>query len=272
MNFSTISHPTFSKSAYLERVGYRGFVEPDIHTLRALHRAHLQAVPFENLDIHLGRPIVLDEALLFDKIVTRRRGGFCYELNGLFSALLRHLGFKVWRLSARVVDGSGGYGPEFDHMTLLVELNERWLADVGFGDSFRDPLRLDERGEQVQGSGRYRVVEGDDGLVLLQAGSEGWQPQYTFTLRPYELDDFAETCRYHQTSPDSSFTRRRVCTRATPVGRITLSDRKLIVTRNGSRQERLLESECEVYTALRDHFGIDLEETTWAPASGGWSS
>lgn len=180
----------------------------------------------------------------------------------MFSALLRDLGFSVHRLAARVADGSGEFGIEFDHMTLLVERNERWLVDVGFGDSFRDPLRLDERGEQVQWSGRYRIDDGGDGLVLLQGDRGIWKPQYTFTLRPHELGDFAGTCRYHQTSPDSTFTRRRVCTRATPVGRITLSDRKLVVTKNGTRLERLLGSECEVYTALRDHFGTVLTETS----------
>jgi N-hydroxyarylamine O-acetyltransferase len=256
----------FSTAAYLKRIGYRGSLEPDIHTLRGLHRAHLQAVPFENLDIHLGRPIVLEEDRLFDKIVNHHRGGFCYELNGLFSALLRELGFRVQRLSARVANGSGEYGPAFDHMTLLVELNERWLVDVGFGDSFLLPLRLDEPGEQIQESGRYRIDAGGDGLLLLQGRDGGWNPQYTFTLLPYGLGDFAETCRHHQTSPQSSFTQRKVCTRATPVGRITLSDRKLIVTKNGNREERLLESECQVYAALRDHFGVELQEEPWTQA------
>jgi N-hydroxyarylamine O-acetyltransferase len=120
---------------YLQRLGYNGDRIPNAETLRNLHHAHLLAVPFENLDIHLGRPIVLDEKSLYEKIVRRRRGGFCYEANGLFAALLRELGFNVALLSARVMDG-GKLGPEFDHLTLLVQLEERWLADVGFGDSF----------------------------------------------------------------------------------------------------------------------------------------
>jgi N-hydroxyarylamine O-acetyltransferase len=253
----------FSIHAYLKRIGYQGPLQPDIHTLRALHRAHLQTVPFENLDIHLGQPIVLAESLLYEKIVTGSRGGFCYELNGSFATLLREMGFRVHRLSARVANGSGGYGQPFDHMALLVELNERWLADVGFGDSFVEPLRLDEPGEQLQRSGRYRIDAGGDGLVLFESRAGDWIPQYTFTLQPYPLGDFAETCRYHQTSPESTFTQRRVCTRATPVGRITLSERKLIVTKDGNRQERLLQSECEVYRALREHFGIELKESAW---------
>src|SRR5512142_614057 len=110
---------------YLARIYYHGSVDPTLETLCALHRAHMQAVPFENLDIPLKRPIVLDEELLFDKIVNRRRGGFCYELNGLFSALLRKMGFNVRRLSARTANAGGGFGMEFGHMTLLVQDEER---------------------------------------------------------------------------------------------------------------------------------------------------
>ena len=136
--------------AYLRRINYSGEQAPSAATLYELHRAHLLAVPFENLDIHLGRPIVLDQDALFDKIVTRRRGGFCYELNGLFALLLRELGFEVTLLAAGVARADGGFGPEFDHLTLLVRAtslnpqSEVWLADVGFGDSFREPLRFVE--------------------------------------------------------------------------------------------------------------------------------
>ncbi len=115
--------------AYLERINYQGSTDPTLETLCAVHRAHMLAVPFENLDIPLRQPIVLDEELLFDKIVNRRRGGFCYELNGLFSALLREMGFNVQRLSARVADDEGGFGMEFGHMALVVQHQERLLAD-----------------------------------------------------------------------------------------------------------------------------------------------
>src|SRR5215213_9188134 len=106
--------------AYLRRINYRGEFAPTAAALRELHRAHLLAVPFENLDIHLGRPIVLEQQALFDKIVTRWRGGFCYELNGLFALLLRDLGFNVTLLAAGVARADGSFGPEFDHLTLLV--------------------------------------------------------------------------------------------------------------------------------------------------------
>ena len=157
--------------AYLERINYHGALTPTAETLRELQVAHLLAVPFENLSIHSGEPIVLEDQALFEKIVERRRGGFCYELNGLFAALLRSLGFKVEMLSAGVANSEGEFGPDFDHMALLVTLEKRWLADVGFGDSFREPLLLDEREIQIQGERAYRIVPDGAYLILSQRES-----------------------------------------------------------------------------------------------------
>jgi N-hydroxyarylamine O-acetyltransferase len=246
-------------SAYLQRLNYTGPLAPTAETLRALHLAHLLAVPFENLDIHLGRVIVPDEAAFFRKIVAQRRGGFCYELNGLFAALLRALGFDVTLLSARVAREDGGFSQEFDHLTLLVKLQERWLADVGFGESFREPLRLDEPGEQAQAGGVYRLSQEDGGWIYWSRDESGpWRPQYRFTLQPRGLADFADMCHYQQTSPDSHFTQKRVCSLATPDGRITLSDSRLIVTHNGRRQEQELADQAAYEAALRDYFGVTL--------------
>jgi N-hydroxyarylamine O-acetyltransferase len=244
-------------AAYLERIGYRGPLGPTAETLRRLHVAHLLAVPFENLSIHAGEPIVLDDESLFEKVVARRRGGFCYELNGLFARLLRELGFEVEMLSAAVWGEAKGFGREFDHMTLLVRLGERWLADVGFGDSFVEPLRLDERGEQRQGARAFRLREEGDRLILQQReGGGDWVAQYRFTLTPRVYADYEEMCLYQQTSPESHFTQGRVCTRLTPEGRVTLSKLRLINTDAGGRHERELASEREYEEALREHFGV----------------
>lgn len=243
--------------AYLERINYRGSLDPNAETLRALQVAHLLAVPFENLSIHSGQPIVLDDRALFDKVVTRRRGGFCYELNGLFAALLRKLGFKVDMLSAGVANTEGGFGPGFDHMTLMVTLEERWLTDVGFGDSFGEPLLLDHRGEQVQGARGYQIARDEPHLILRQRDNLGdWTNQYRFDLQPYVYGDYVERCHYHQTSPESHFTKGRVCTRATPDGRITLSELRLITTNYGEQQERPIGDEQEYASLLREEFGI----------------
>lgn len=246
-------------TAYLKRIEYEGPLAPTAETLRRLQVAHLLSVPFENLSIHAGEPVVLDDDALFDKIVVRRRGGFCYELNGLFAALLRALGFKVEMLSAAVMSQAGEFGPEFDHMALLVTAGERWLVDVGFGESFIEPLLLDERAEQVQGSRAYRIDEDGGRLTLMQRDEAGeWKAQYRFSQEPHVYADYAGMCHYHQTSPESHFTRRRVCSRLTPEGRVTVSEMRLITTKDGKRDERELASEEEYVGALHEHFGIVL--------------
>jgi len=246
-------------SAYLARIGYTGPVTPTPEVLRAIHRAHMLAVPFENLDISRGRKIVVDQDACVRKIVEEHRGGFCYEMNGAFAALLQAIGFQVTLLSARVARQDGSFGPEFDHLTLRVDLDRPWLADVGFGDSFIEPLRLLPGIAQKDGTQIYRILETAGVLQLEKWEAEGsWKAQYRFSLQPRRLQEFAEMCRYHQSSPDSSFTRKRLCTRATPEGRITLSDMKLIITRNGEKEERMLANEEEWRAALRQHFDLVL--------------
>lgn len=185
--------------AYLERIGYIGAREPMPDLIPQLHRAHLLAVPFENLDIPLGRPIALSVPAFYDKVVRRRRGGFCYELNGLFGWLLERLGAGVTLLSARVY----------------------------------------HQGEP---------------------GAE-WEAQFSFTLTPRHFADFSAECRRVQTSPESPFTRKAVCSLSTPDGRITLSGGRLIRTAGGRREEEIVTSTEEYRALLRTYFGFELEET-----------
>ncbi len=238
--------------------------------LQALHEAHLLAVPFENLSIHYGQPIILQETLLFNKIVRQHRGGFCYELNGLFAWLLGQLGFQVTLLSAEVAGDAGNFSPEYDHLTLLVRhlSGSDWLADVGFGNSFLHPLRFEAELEQDGADGRgYRLHRNDDDRteqtqreywIVQQLNDATWQPQYRFTLQPHALADFTERCIYQQTSPESHFTRQRICSLATPTGRMTLSDLRLITTIHGERKEQLLTSEEEYIATLAEQFGVIL--------------
>src|SRR5436190_1336658 len=198
--------------AYLERIGYGGSREPSEHTLSELHRAHMLAVPFENLDLHLGVANVLDPEHVFDKIVTRRRGGWCYELNGLFALLLESLGFAVRRYSASVVL-SDPPSPDFAHLTLRVDLDRPWLADVGFGASFTRPLRLDDDDDQERDGKRYRLAPADahGGRMVIH---EDDAPQYAFALQPRRMAPVAEMCRRQQTDPGSHFLQAPMCTRA----------------------------------------------------------
>jgi N-hydroxyarylamine O-acetyltransferase len=217
------------------------------------------SVPFENLDISRGRRITLDRDAFVRKIIQEHRGGFCYELNGAFAALLEALSFQVTLLSARVPRQDGSETPEFDHLTLRVDLHEPWLADVGFGDFVLDPLRLRVGVEQKQEQGVLRIVEHGNDLRVEKLQQDGSVvEQYRFTQQPRRLEEFAEMCHFHQTSPESPFTRKSVCSMATLKGRITVADRKLIETNNGTRHEKSLASDEEWRCVLAEKFGVVL--------------
>ncbi|MEV0403228.1 arylamine N-acetyltransferase [Actinoallomurus sp. NPDC050550] len=238
--------------AYLARIGAERPARPDAAALRDLHLRHLRTVPFENLAIHLGEDIVLDEEALVAKVVDRNRGGFCYELNGAFGALLSGLGYDVTLLAARVF-GDDGLGIPYDHMALRVG---PWLADVGFGSHSHHPLRIDERGDQADPAGVFRIVDTPDGdLDVLQNG----RPVYRLETRARTLRDFVAGCWWHRTSPESHFTRSLVCSMLTETGRITLSGRTLTRTVGEERTKRELGDDAEVLAAYRTHFGIELD-------------
>ncbi|BCB76053.1 arylamine N-acetyltransferase [Phytohabitans flavus] len=244
---------------YLARIGAARPAAADLAGLKALQRAHLGTVPFENLSIHLGETIDLNT--LPDKIIGRRRGGFCYELNGAFAQLLTALGYRVSRHSARVWSGKR-YGPPFDHLALRVQLDEPWLVDVGFGRFAHHPLRLDHRRPQPDAAGTFLVMDADTGdgfgdLDVLMGGER----QYRLDPRPYALEDFAPTCWWQSTSPASHFTRSLTCSMVTADGgRVTLSGDKLIVTApTGRRDERLLVGDEAVLAAYRERFDVVLD-------------
>jgi len=249
--------------SYLEHIQYAKPVKPDADTLHGLQLAHLHKVPFENLDIRLKRVIQINEPAIWNKVVVNGRGGFCYELNGLFAWLLKQIGFEVTYLNARVFNREGNLGIDFDHLALLVQIPgqpERWLADVGFGDSFNEPLSFEERGEQIQGLRAYKLEQTSEGYIVWQKNyDETWEQQYFFDLQPHKFpEEYEAACHYHQTSPASSFTHKSIISRATPNGRVSLEDGRLILTTNGQRTERLLESQYEYDELLQEHFGIIL--------------
>jgi N-hydroxyarylamine O-acetyltransferase len=243
---------------YLARIGVTRPVSADLQALRDLQAAHLLAVPFENLSIHLGEPIVLDQEALVTKVARMHRGGFCYELNGAFAGLLTALGFRVSLLSARVFGAGEQPGPPFDHMTLRVDLTEPWLSDVGFGRFATQPLRLTFPGDQPDPSGTFRVADSPSGHGDLDIFHDG-EPAYRVDPRPYELPDFAPTCWWQQTVPGSHFRESLTCSISTRSGRITLSRDRLIVTEDGHREERTLTSDAEILAAYRRYFGITLD-------------
>jgi N-hydroxyarylamine O-acetyltransferase len=254
-------------AAYLSRLGVSPPSAPTWEALVELHRAHLTRVPFENLDIGLGRPIRLDHESLVRKVLTDGRGGYCYELNGLFATLLTTLGFAADLLSARVSTAGGGVTEEFDHLALLVTsplLPRTHLVDVGFGDAFLEPLPLEDGFGRQEGDKTVGLARGDAGTwAYCEDHGSGWEAQYLFSTRPRRLTEFEDRNRWQQTSPESQFTRRRVASRVTEAGRVTLTvspgKRQLITTEDGVRSERDV-SDAEVAGLLERSFGIRLDD------------
>jgi N-hydroxyarylamine O-acetyltransferase len=241
--------------AYLKRIGYSGPTEPTIETLRGMQRAHFYTVPFENLDIRAGRRIEVDEGVNYAKLVGAGRGGFCLELNGMFARTLRGLGFEVDVLAGRVFGPNGRLGEPFTHMTLLVHLDEPWIADVGFGGRIGVPLRLNDSAVQ-EIEGRTYIVDRDGDQGFVTAGEPGNPPMtYTMSLQPRRFAEFEGACEWLQTSPDSRFTHGPMISIATPTGRKTLAGTQYILTINGERTEREI-AEAEIANLLANEFGI----------------
>jgi N-hydroxyarylamine O-acetyltransferase len=265
----------WDRTAYLQRIGYEGPVTPSAGTLAALSHTHLLHVPFENLEIvPLGRPLSLAPADLFAKIVVGQRGGFCYELNGLFALLLADLGFGVERLAFQFAE-EGGYGPAFDHLALRVTTTtdddlgpagSPWLVDVGGGrNSFAHPIPLAPLGTasapQPADGAVYRVTDGGAHQhVWMKEPGGDWVELYRFEPVARCLDDFVAMCLHHQSAPDSTFTQIPICTLLTNNGRIAVRGGVLTRSGPGWKEETPLPDEAAVHAAIREHFGIDLEQ------------
>ncbi len=244
---------------YLERIKYVGPVDNTFEVLSNLQIMHLMNVPFENLDIHNN--IKIDLTNLFNKIVTRKRGGFCYELNGLFYVLLKELGFTVKMVSARVYDGKKDYSPEFDHMALIVKIkDDHFLADVGFGEFLFYPVKIELDKEAIDPAGIFRIETFDENYKVIKKKNAGglFIPQYIFSENERQLEEFYARCRYHQTSRESHFMKKRICSLPVKGGRITLTGDILKITENGKVKERKLNNQNEIEQELWNCFGIKL--------------
>ena len=253
----------FSVSTYLGRIGYQGKApEVSAASLARLHQLHLFNVPFENLDIHMGREITLNIDSIFAKIAGSRRGGFCYELNNLFHHLLANLDFSVHFISCMVYrPDADNFAADFGHVANVVTIGEeRWLADVGFGDGFIRPLRIEFETPQEQRGVIYILEKRDDGVYLKKsADGREFVCMYKFSLAPRKIEAFKEMCVFHQRSPLSPFTQRKICTLPNPEGRITLTQNSLVTTKNGVRESRELSGDQEFGQLLETIFGITLQ-------------
>ena len=245
--------------AYLKRINYPGPLEPTLPTLEALHLAHATHIPFESLDVLLGRPIRLDLASLQEKLVAGGRGGYCFEQNLLLDAALRELGFDVRQLAARVRHRGDKPLPR-THMLLLVRIADAdYIADVGFGgEGLLLPVPFRPGAECRHYAWTYRVVEERPGQWLVQSlrGAD-WANLYSFTLEPQTREDYEMANHYTATHPDSPFVRMLIVQLPTPAVRHALRDRELIADHGGGRIERrTLAGDEERIAVLAGTFGL----------------
>ena len=241
---------------YLSRLGYRRAVRPDLATLRALHRAHLRAIPWENLDLQLQRPVTLDPAIAFDKLVVRGRGGWCYEMNGVFGAVLSAIGFSVTTLTSAVRRGERGDDSVGNHVALRVDLDRPYLADVGFAEGLLEPVPL-APGTYRQAGRHFRLEQTGPWWGLHNQRAAG-PPCFEFTMETADPERLAVASDWLQTSPDSVLAQTAVCQRHTASGMNILVGRMHCRVRSGRRTLTLLQSEQELARVLVDDFDLTL--------------
>ena len=258
--------------AYFARIDYQGARTPTLANLNAIVHAHVQAIPFENLDVLLGAPIELAPAALEQKLVHARRGGYCFEQNSLLLYVLGQLGFDVHPLSARVrYQRPRDYTPARTHVFVRVELDESWLVDVGVGAmSLTSALRLAETGPQETPHETRRLLRENDRIYHQVLFGESWEDICEFTLEEMPLIDREVANWYTSAHPGSHFKNRLLVARALPDGaRATLLNRELTVRqRDGSAERRVLSSPDELLAALQEQFGLSFPARTRFPPVG----
>jgi N-hydroxyarylamine O-acetyltransferase len=243
--------------AYLNRIGYRGSVRPDRETLFAVHRAHIESVPYENLDIHLGRRLELSDEFFFDKIVTRRTGGWCYVMNGSLSWALREIGFHVRRVVAGVNRELMGDEMLTNHLAVIVDLDQPYLCDAGLSDALLEPVPLKE-GTFAQGGFSMSLARIGDGWRFTNHPAGGAK-SFDFSETPVELDAFAKRCDVLQTSPDSNFVKTILCVRRHENRIDRLRDATLMTITPEGQTMRVISSLSDYASVLRELFDLDLK-------------
>lgn len=246
-------------SRYLARIGYEGTARADLDTLREVHRRHLLAIPYENLDVQLGRPVGVGVEAAYDKIVRRGRGGWCYEMNGLLGWALGELGFSVTRMAGGVARALGGDFMVGNHLVLRVDLDGPWIADAGFGDGPLEPYPLAE-GAFRQRWFDFRLEALEDGWWRLHNHPHGSAP--SFDVRNLAADEalLAEKCQFLQTAPQSPFVQNAIVQRHTPQGLLMLRGRVLRAAGADGLQTRLIETARDYVALLKNDFALDLPE------------
>lgn len=246
---------------YFKRINFTSKVSPTKEVLFELQSNHLENIPFENLDIHYGSKIELNLDKIFDKIVTRKRGGFCYELNSIFNELLIKIGFKTFLISARVYNKNGTYGQEFDHMAIIVEIDTKlFLVDVGFGKFTFEPLELIINQSQLDKYGNFMIDKWNNKYYRVNRLEHNEIiPEYIFEFNEKQLIEFEEMCKFHQSNHESHFTKNKVISISKPNGRITLTNTNLKIT-EGDETKIVNFNELEFDRYLYKYFNIRIEK------------
>ncbi|WP_438425491.1 arylamine N-acetyltransferase family protein [Aquimarina macrocephali] len=249
---------------YLERIKYTKDISATEKVLFELQQAHLKSVPFENLDIHYNREITLDIDAIYNKIVVQKRGGFCYELNGLFYHLLKKIGFDVKMISGRVYSKSKDYGKEYDHLAIIASIrNNDYLVDVGFGKFSYTPLLIKTGVKLSDDFGYFKFDKfNDDYLRVNEIVNEVSTPQYIFKTIGRNFNEFQEMCTFHQTSKDSHFTQKKVISMVTDTGRITLNDKQCKITKGTDSEIIEFTEEIKFNELLKEYFDIEIKKHT----------
>ncbi len=250
---------TFDRQAYFARIGFDGEATPTLETLQRIHLMHSCSIPFENLDVLLGRTIKLELDNVFEKLVVAGRGGYCYEQNALLRAALQDIGFDVEDLGGRVLITQPPEMPPRTHRLLLVTINQqRYLADVGFGGkTLTSPLRLETDVEQPTAHGVYRLTHLEGDYLLSLKLQDEWLPLYRFDLQPQYFSDFQVANHYVSTWPESHFRHHlMLCLHKTDGTTMTLSNRQF----NNGQQRQEINDEAELYRILQDVFGLRLDQ------------
>lgn len=253
--------------AYLERIGYEGPAEATEAALLGIHRAHVETVPYENLTIHFGRENTLVEADFLEKIVARKRGGWCYEMNGTLTWALAQLGFDVTRASGAVARELLGDDARDNHLIGFVDLDRRYVVDVGLGDGPSEPFPLESR-SWSEGPLDFRLERLDDGHWRFHNHSQGMAPSFDFTEEPREISSFQHMCTMLQTVEWSPFVTYAMVIRRTPAGFRAVRDTTYIDAANGNKTETIIPSRDEYLNLLTDLVGQPVEgaETLWENA------
>jgi N-hydroxyarylamine O-acetyltransferase len=251
------AHAAMNLDSYLARIGFSGTPKPDLATLRRLQRGHLEHIPYENLDVQFGRRVTLDPQDAFAKLVAGGRGGWCYEMNGLFRWALESIGFRVLAMTGAVMREVRGPVAIGNHLALMIELEEPYLADVGLGDGPVEPIPLKE-GSYRQQWRNLRLERVDDGWWRFRNHENAFATSFDFQYRPADWTALAERCGWLQTSPESRFVQNAICARHLPNGIVALVGRALKTVGTHGVKERLLGSADEYVETLASVFGIQM--------------